>query len=78
MRVRNEDTICAISTAFGQGGIAVIRVSGSDALRFSKKIIPKLNRIEIVSHKAHFAEIFDQANKNHAHLRRAALESVFD
>lgn len=27
------DTICAISTAYGQGGIAVIRVSGKDAIR---------------------------------------------
>ena len=29
----NQDTICAVSTAPGTGGIAVIRVSGNDALR---------------------------------------------
>lgn len=29
----SEDTICAISTPYGIGGIAVVRVSGRDALR---------------------------------------------
>ena len=30
----NEDTICAISTPAGVGGIAVIRVSGTNAIKF--------------------------------------------
>ena len=58
MRVRNEETICAISTALGQGGIAVIRVSGPRALAFTSKIIPKLNQVKIESHKAYFAEVY--------------------
>lgn len=33
-----EDTICAISTAPGQGGVALIRVSGSKALEISSAI----------------------------------------
>lgn len=59
MQFRNEQTICAISTAYGQGGIAVIRVSGPISLEASKKIIPKLNQKKIESHKAYFAEVID-------------------
>lgn len=34
----NQDTICAISTAPGAGGIAVIRISGNDAIPFANRI----------------------------------------
>ena len=34
----DSDTICAISTAPGCGGIAVIRVSGPDAISIINKI----------------------------------------
>lgn len=59
MQFRNEQTICAISTAYGQGGIAVIRISGPEALFISQKIIPRLNQKKIESHRAYFADIFD-------------------
>ena len=45
----NQDTICAVSTAPGVGGIAVIRVSGPDAIRITDQIFRahrKENRIE--------------------------------
>ena len=32
------DTIAAISTPFGKGGIAVIRISGADALTVADRI----------------------------------------
>ena len=38
-----ESTIAAISTALGEGGIAVIRVSGSDAVGISTKILKRKN-----------------------------------
>ena len=38
------NTICAISTAPGVGGIAVIRVSGPDALTITDKIFKPLNK----------------------------------
>lgn len=62
MQFRNEQTICAISTAYGQGGIAVIRVSGPKALEISRKIIPKINQKKIETHKAYFAEVVDSKN----------------
>lgn len=34
----NYDTVAAISTAQGEGGIGVIRISGDDALRIADKI----------------------------------------
>ena len=45
----NQDTICAVSTAPGVGGIAVIRVSGPEAIRITDQIFRphrKENRIE--------------------------------
>ena len=39
----NQDTICAVSTAPGAGGVAVIRVSGTDAIRICDTIfVPKV------------------------------------
>ena len=36
--MKEFDTICAISTAIGEGGIAIIRVSGDNALGIVSKI----------------------------------------
>ena len=38
-----ESTIAAISTALGEGGIAIIRLSGSEAVNISKKILTRKN-----------------------------------
>ena len=32
------DTIAAISTPYGKGGVAIIRISGADALMIANKI----------------------------------------
>ncbi|MGZ3724962.1 MAG: tRNA uridine-5-carboxymethylaminomethyl(34) synthesis GTPase MnmE [Pseudobdellovibrio sp.] len=61
MLERNEQTICAISTPHGVGGIAVIRVSGKKALNIVKKVSPKLQKTrEIRSHQAYFSTLLDQ------------------
>ena len=47
----NFDTIAAISTPFGKGGVAVIRLSGTDALAVTQKIFrPKSARYPSLSH----------------------------
>jgi tRNA modification GTPase len=56
---RNEQTICAISTPHGVGGIAVIRVSGSEALKICQKISQKLNTTKIESHRVYFSDLVD-------------------
>ena len=40
-----ESTICAISTARGKGGIAVIRVSGEKALEITQKVVKSNKKI---------------------------------
>lgn len=57
---RNEQTICALSTPDGVGGIAVIRVSGKEALSICKKISKTLQRkVSIESHRVYFSDVID-------------------
>ena len=59
------DTIAAISTPYGKGGIAVIRISGSDALSVAEKIfVPKSKNLlsSLESNRAVYGSIF--SNKN--------------
>ena len=40
------DTIAAVSTPYGKGGIAVLRVSGSDAIAVAEKVFsPKCGKL---------------------------------
>jgi tRNA modification GTPase len=50
-----EDTICAIATPSGHGGISVVRISGPKALEISKKLINLPQEVE--SHKAYFLPV---------------------
>ena len=50
----NQDTICAVSTAPGVGGIAVIRVSGPDAITICNTIfVPRTTGKDLLSQKAY-------------------------
>ena len=42
-----EDTIAAIATAPGEGGIGIIRISGEEALPILEKIFRKANGLNI-------------------------------
>lgn len=55
----SDDTICAISTAPGTGGIAVARVSGTNAIAFVSKIWQGKNLNEVASHSAHLGTVYD-------------------
>ncbi|MFA5012510.1 MAG: tRNA uridine-5-carboxymethylaminomethyl(34) synthesis GTPase MnmE [Ignavibacteria bacterium] len=61
------DTICAISTPIGEGGISVIRISGTDSFKIVQNIFSKsrekskaLNISETKSHTVHFGYLFDE------------------
>lgn len=59
------DTIAAVSTPYGKGGIAVLRVSGSDALEIAGRVFkPKNGKhlSETDSSKAVYGDIFGVAN----------------
>lgn len=55
----DSDTICAISTPSGVGGIAVVRVSGPDAISIVDKIWRGRPLAEVKSHTAHLGDIVD-------------------
>jgi tRNA modification GTPase len=58
------ETIAAISTPAGEGAIALIRVSGVDAIAVADKIFHgKEKPSRFVSHVQHFGEIFDGADQ---------------
>lgn len=53
------DTICAVSTPHGMGGIAVIRVSGDEALDIVQQRWQGKPLSEMASHTAHLGHIID-------------------
>lgn len=53
---QKNDTICALSTANGMGAIAVIRISGPEALSLTSSVFSKDIRL-VDSHTAHFGRI---------------------
>ena len=52
-----NDTICAISTPSGIGGIAVIRVSGPDAITIVNSLWKGRNLTDANSHTVHLGEL---------------------
>lgn len=58
-----HDTIAAIATPPGQGGIAVIRVSGADAERIVRQLfLPRPSWEKLHSHHFYLGKILDQPN----------------
>lgn len=53
----NNDTICAISTPAGIGGIAVIRVSGQNAISIVNRLWKGRDLTSVPSHTAHLGEL---------------------
>ena len=59
-----SDTIAAISTPPGEGAIALIRVSGENAIAVADKIFRgKEKPSRFLSHVQHFGEILDEADR---------------
>ena len=55
----NERTIAAISTPQGTGGIAVIRISGADAVRIADSLF-SASIMDAASHTVHYGYILDK------------------
>ena len=61
--IRQEDTIAAIATPIGEGGISVIRISGSNSLAVADRLFDGKRRIrDMASHTASFGNIIDPHN----------------
>lgn len=55
----SADTICAVSTPAGTGGIAVIRLSGPEAIGIADKIWRGKTIADCKSHTSHFGTVVD-------------------
>lgn len=55
-----EDTICAISTALGVGGISIIRVSGDDAVKIVNGVFKGKDLTRCESHTMHYGHIISE------------------
>ncbi|MEW5758801.1 MAG: tRNA uridine-5-carboxymethylaminomethyl(34) synthesis GTPase MnmE [Candidatus Omnitrophota bacterium] len=61
-RLNYDDTIAAISTPIGIGGIGIVRLSGQDAIKLADKIFVSKNGkklAQLASHKVCFGKIID-------------------
>ncbi|MGB7061470.1 MAG: tRNA uridine-5-carboxymethylaminomethyl(34) synthesis GTPase MnmE [Candidatus Zixiibacteriota bacterium] len=55
-----EDTIAAISTPLGEGGIGIVRISGKDSTKIAEKIFKGEKPVsQLSSHRANYGEIVD-------------------
>ena len=57
---KEEETIAAISTPFGENGIGIVRISGSSAEAIARRLFkPKMDQWCFISHHFHYGEIID-------------------
>ena len=55
-----EDTICAIATPVGEGGIGIIRVSGAHAVEVAAHVVRPRNRQplhQLESHRLYLSDV---------------------
>ncbi|MDE6098833.1 MAG: tRNA uridine-5-carboxymethylaminomethyl(34) synthesis GTPase MnmE [Muribaculaceae bacterium] len=69
----NNDTICAISTPHGTGGIAIARISGPEAITNVSRIWRGAALNKVNSHSAHLGTILD----SHGNPLDQAVATVF-
>ncbi len=68
-----QDTIIALATAQGVGAIAVIRLSGTEAIQLTNQVFRGKDLEKVDSHTVHFGTIRDDANN----ILDEVLVSVF-
>lgn len=64
--MKEFDTICAIATPIGEGGVAIIRISGENALSIASKIFVSKNNYDINNMKTYtmkYGHIIDIKNQ---------------
>lgn len=57
------DTIAAISTPVGEGGISIIRISGDDALEVAQRIYKGKDLSQVASHTINYGHVVDPDTK---------------
>ena len=64
----DAETIAALATAPGRGGIGVIRLSGSQSLQIAENILQQTPKPRY----AHYLPVFDEA-ENRMHVQKAII-----
>jgi tRNA modification GTPase trmE len=72
-----EDTICAISTAPGRGGIAVIRVSGSEAIAVTDRIFHPVKQGKSIAGQAANTVCFGTIRDEQGNIVDEAVVTLF-
>ncbi|WP_017185407.1 tRNA uridine-5-carboxymethylaminomethyl(34) synthesis GTPase MnmE [Alkalibacillus haloalkaliphilus] len=54
-----QDTIAAISTPVGEGAIAIVRLTGDEAISITNQIFPTKDLKQVDSHTIHYGKIVD-------------------
>ncbi|MCR1916486.1 tRNA uridine-5-carboxymethylaminomethyl(34) synthesis GTPase MnmE [Lactobacillus taiwanensis] len=57
------DTIAAISTPIGEGGISIVRLSGEDAVVIANKLFKGADLSKVPTHTIHYGHIIDPKTK---------------
>ncbi|SDM40728.1 tRNA uridine-5-carboxymethylaminomethyl(34) synthesis GTPase MnmE [Sediminibacillus halophilus] len=58
-----SDTITAISTPIGEGAIAIVRLSGPEAIEIANQLFDGKSLIDVDSHTIHYGKIIDPSTK---------------
>ena len=58
-----DDTIAAVATAYGEGGIGIIRISGENSLDILKQVFAPAGNGEIVSRRMTYGKVIDRDNE---------------
>lgn len=59
VKAMGTDTITAISTPIGEGAIAIVRLSGPEAISITTELYKGANLMEVDSHTIHYGKIID-------------------
>ncbi|USQ69922.1 tRNA uridine-5-carboxymethylaminomethyl(34) synthesis GTPase MnmE [Companilactobacillus allii] len=62
--VTEYDTIAAVSTPPGEGGISIVRLSGDQAIDIAKKIYKGKNLTKVATHTINYGHIYDPTDKS--------------
>ncbi len=73
----HEDTICAVSTPYGVGGVAMIRISGIDAIKIVDTIWRGKKLAGTQSHTVHLGTIMDDIDIKSGEPLDQAVATVF-
>jgi tRNA modification GTPase len=74
-----EDTITAISTPLGEGGIGIVRISGKEAIKIADKMFRgKIAPSRMESHTVHYGEVIDPFSRQRRDQGEPQTQEVID